>query len=197
MRNARVAVLVGTKGRGSNMAALALAGQTDLMPASVVLVVAPRPTTPALETAAEIGVPTVVLDWKSEGYPGALLAALKTAEVDIVCLAGYMTLLPDAVLEAFPGRVLNIHPALLPKFGGKGMYGHHVHEAVIAAGEAESGCSVHLVTPVYDEGEVVVQLRCSVEPGDTPETLAARVLMLEHKAYPMAVAEVWRRARGT
>lgn len=179
------------------MAALARAGQSGAMPASVVLVVAPRSTTPALETAAELGVPSVVLDWKAEGYPAALLSALREAEADIVCLAGYMTLLPDVVLAAFPGRVLNIHPALLPKFGGKGMYGHHVHEAVLAAGEPESGASVHLVTPVYDEGEVVVQLRCPVEAGDTPETLAARVLTLEHKAYPMAVAEVWSRARGS
>ena len=197
MRDARVAVLVGTKGRGSNMAALVKAGQAGEMPAVVVLVVAPRSSTPALETAAELGVPTVVLDWKADGYSAALMAALLDAQIDIVCLAGYMTLLPDAVLEGFPGRVLNIHPALLPKFGGKGMYGHHVHEAVIAAGEAESGCSVHLVTPVYDEGEVVVQLHCPVEADDTPETLAARVLTLEHQAYPMAVAEVWSRARGS
>ena len=197
MRDARVAVLVGSKGRGSNMAALAQAGQSGAMPGQVVLVVAPLASTPALETAADLGVPTAVLSWKADGYAEALLAALQDAEVDIICLAGYMTLLPSVVLDAFPGRVLNIHPALLPKFGGKGMYGHHVHEAVVAAGERESGCTVHLVTPVYDEGQIVVQLRCPVGPNDTPESLAARVLELEHRAYPMAVAEVWSRAGST
>ncbi|MBX3111076.1 MAG: phosphoribosylglycinamide formyltransferase [Fimbriimonadaceae bacterium] len=193
-RDARVAVLVGTRGRGSNMAALVRAGQKGVIPAQVVLVVAPRADTPALQTAADLGVPTAVLRGGADGYAEALVAALAAAEVDIVCLAGYMTLLPEEVLANYPGRVLNVHPALLPKFGGKGMYGHHVHEAVVAAGESESGCTVHLVTPVYDEGEVVVQLRCPVGPGDSPEDLASRVLELEHKAYPMAVAEVWRRA---
>lgn len=106
---------------------------------------------------------------------------------DFICLAGFMKLLPSEVLRAFPNRVLNIHPALLPKFGGKGMYGHHVHEAVLAAGEKESGCTVHLVTDQYDEGEILVQLCCPVRATDTPESLAARVLELEHRAYPEAV----------
>ncbi len=195
MRTERVAVLVGTKGRGSNMAALVDAGQCGAMPATVVLVIAPRAETPALEVAADKRVRTAVLDWKADGYASRLLEALTVAKVDIVCLAGYMTLLPGEVIDAYPGRVLNIHPALLPKFGGKGMFGHHVHKAVIAAGERESGASVHLVTRVYDEGEVIVQLRCKVEPEDTPETLAARVLELEHRAYPLAVAEVCNRAK--
>ncbi|MFN3683119.1 MAG: formyltransferase family protein, partial [Fimbriimonadaceae bacterium] len=108
----------------------------------------------------------------------------------LVCLAGYMRLLPKEVLDSFPNRVLNIHPALLPKFGGKGMYGMRVHEAVLRAGEAESGCTVHLVNERYDEGPIVVQLRCPVLPDDTPETLAARVLELEHRAYPEAVRKV-------
>jgi phosphoribosylglycinamide formyltransferase-1 len=100
--------------------------------------------------------------------------------------------LPLEVLSLFPNRVLNIHPALLPKFGGKGMYGHHVHEAVLAAGEAESGCSVHFVNERYDEGAVILQKVCPVLPDDTPDTLAARVLVLEHQAYPEALAKVIR-----
>ncbi|HSI73564.1 MAG TPA: formyltransferase family protein, partial [Fimbriimonas sp.] len=91
-----------------------------------------------------------------------------------------------------PNRVLNIHPALLPKFGGKGMYGRRVHEAVLAAGETESGCTIHLVTPVYDEGPIILQKTCPVLEGDTPETLATRVLQVEHEAYPEALAKVIR-----
>ena len=101
-----------------------------------------------------------------------------------------MKKLPIEVLHRYPGRVLNIHPSLLPKFGGKGMYGHHVHEAVIAAHEPESGCTVHVVTENYDEGPIVLQLRCPVESGDSPDTLAARVLELEHRAYPLAIKKV-------
>jgi phosphoribosylglycinamide formyltransferase-1 len=95
--------------------------------------------------------------------------------------------LPSEILAQFPGRVLNIHPALLPKHGGKGMYGIRVHEAVIEAGDSESGCTVHLVTEQYDEGQIVVQLRCPVLAEDTPTTLAARVLELEKQAYPAAI----------
>jgi phosphoribosylglycinamide formyltransferase-1 len=98
-----------------------------------------------------------------------------------------MRLLPEEVLAAFPNRVLNIHPALLPKFGGKGMYGMHVHEAVVAARETESGCTVHFVNEHYDEGAILHQRRCPVLPDDTPETLAARVLEQEHLAYPEAI----------
>ena len=106
----------------------------------------------------------------------------------LVCLAGFLRLLPEEVLRSRP--VLNIHPSLLPKFGGKGMYGLRVHEAVIQARETESGCTVHRVTPVYDEGEVVVQMRCPVMAEDTPESLAARVLELEQQAYPEAVRRI-------
>ena len=99
-------------------------------------------------------------------------------------------LLPLEVIEAFPNRVLNVHPSLLPRHGGPGMYGARVHEAVLASGDRESGCTVHLVTERYDEGQVVLQARCPVFAGDTPETLAARILELEHRAYPDAVRRV-------
>ena len=106
-----------------------------------------------------------------------------------------MRLLPDLVLESKPGRVLNIHPSLLPKFGGAGMYGMHVHRAVLNAGESETGCTVHRVSPIYDAGEFVLQRRCPVMANDTAETLAARVLALEHLAYPEALQMELRRAR--
>lgn len=101
-----------------------------------------------------------------------------------------MRLLPSEVLERYPNRVLNIHPALLPKFGGKGMYGMHVHKAVVEAEESESGCTVHYVNERYDEGAIILQLRCEVRPTDTPEDVAARVLKLEHKAFAEALALV-------
>ncbi|HXH62363.1 MAG TPA: formyltransferase family protein, partial [Fimbriimonadaceae bacterium] len=112
---------------------------------------------------------------------------LEKERIDVVCLAGFMVLLPVNIVHKYAGRILNIHPALLPKFGGKGMYGIRVHQAVIAAGEKESGCSVHVVTEKYDEGPILLQKRCPVLTDDTPETLADRVLDLEHTAYPEAL----------
>ncbi len=182
---ARIAVMVGSRGRGSNMRRLIEAGRAGEFPASVDCILAPTPDSPAVQSAHEMGIPTTILSPKSPDYPSDLARALEG--VDLICLAGFMSLFPAEVLAQHPGRVLNIHPALLPKFGGKGMYGMHVHQAVLAAGETESGCTVHLVTPIYDEGRILVQLSCPVEPDDSPETLAARVLRLEHQAYPVAV----------
>lgn len=187
VKRARLAILVGSKGRGSNMRALAGACRSGQIPADVAVVVSPVSESQAVDAAHEMDLAIQVARPKDPDYATALLTALAQANVDIVCLAGLMTKLPVEVLQAYPGRILNIHPALLPKFGGKGMYGHHVHEAVIAAGEAESGCSVHVVTEEYDEGPVVLQESCPVVPGDTAETLATRVLALEHQVYPRAV----------
>jgi formyltetrahydrofolate-dependent phosphoribosylglycinamide formyltransferase len=187
MGKARVAVMVGPKGRGSNMAALAAACAAGKVDAEIAVVIAPKEGSPALDRASELGLKTAVVE-PGDGFGERLLAAFEGCQ--IVCLAGFLRLLPPDVLAAFPDRVLNIHPALLPKFGGKGMYGHHVHEAVLAAGESESGCTVHLVTEKYDEGRILVQKRCTVLPEDTPDTLAARVLELEHAAYPEALLQV-------
>ncbi len=185
----KVGILVGTKGRGSNMLALIQACQSGSVPASVGVVVAPSSTAPALEFAAASGVSTTVVE-PGDDYGSRLLQALQGCTV--LCLAGLMRMLPAEVLAAFPGRVLNIHPALLPKFGGKGMFGMHVHRAVIEAGERESGCTVHLVTHIYDEGPILVQKICRVFPDDTSESLAQRVLTLEHEAYPQALNKVLR-----
>ena len=186
-----VAILTGTKGRGSNMTSLIHHAQSGEIPADIALVVSPKDGTQAVEKARSLGVSVAILSPKSENYAEELLETLVDHKVTLICLAGYMTLLPPTVLEAFPNRVLNIHPALLPKFGGKGMYGSHVHEAVIAAGETESGCTVHFVTEHYDEGAPSLQYACPVWPDDTPETLAARVLELEAKAYPAAIRQLF------
>ena len=160
-----------------------------IVPATVEIVIAPAPGSDAEAVAASLNVETSVVA-PGEDYGERLLSAL--LKCDWVCLAGFLRILPTQVLDRFPDRILNIHPALLPKFGGKGMYGHHVHEAVLKAGESESGCSVHLVNEHYDEGRIVLQKTCAVLPDDTPESLASRVLALEHQAYPEALAKVIR-----
>ncbi|MGE5802506.1 MAG: formyltransferase family protein, partial [Gemmatimonadota bacterium] len=120
-----------------------------------------------------------------------LLAALH--EIEIVVLAGYLKLVPAAVVRQFRGRMINIHPALLPDFGGPGMYGHHVHEAVLASGARESGATVHFVNEAFDRGEIIAQEKVRIEPGDTPDSLAARVLEAEHRLLPRVVLELARR----
>jgi phosphoribosylglycinamide formyltransferase 1 len=166
------------------MRALAEACASGQVPAVVQVVVAPKAESQAIETARSLGLRVEIVPPGDE-YGPRLLAAL--AGCDWICLAGLMRLLPFEVLQAFPNRILNIHPALLPRFGGKGMYGRHVHEAVIQSGEKESGVTIHYVNEHYDEGEILLQLRCEVRPDDTPETLAARVLKLEHEAYAKAL----------
>lgn len=183
----RVAVLVGSKGRGSNMAAIVAACKAGNVDAEAAIVVSPKAGTKAVLRAESLGAPVEVIHHKADDYAEALLNTLKKHKIDLICLAGYMTLLPAGVVHKYDERILNIHPALLPKFGGKGMYGMHVHNAVIAAGGTESGCTVHFVNEVYDDGAVLIQKRCAVAPDDTPDTLADKVLDLEHAAYPEAI----------
>ncbi len=137
-----------------------------------------------VERATRAGLP-VAVESKGPGFADRVWAAVRTFAPDYVCLAGWLHLLP--IPADFKGKVLNIHPALLPKFGGKGMYGRHVHEAVLAAGETESGCTVHFADDTYDTGEMILQKRVPVLPADTPETLAARVFAAECEAYPEAI----------
>lgn len=156
----------------------------------VVVVIGTRAAAPAIERARAAGVPTAIVRPGRDDaeYAERLLQVLRAHDVDLICLAGYMRLLPQRVVEEYAWRVVNIHPALLPKFGGKGMYGSHVHEAVLAAGERVSGCTVHFVDALYDHGPVILQTEVPVLPDDTPETLAARILPEEHKTYVKAVA---------
>jgi phosphoribosylglycinamide formyltransferase-1 len=138
-----------------------------------------------LEIARQHGVPTHVFNDSAD--PAEWCRALALAQADLVVLAGYLRRVPAAVLVAYGGRVLNIHPALLPRHGGPGMYGRRVHEAVLAAGDASSGATVHLVTEEYDRGPILGQARVPVLPGDTPDSLAQRVLEIEHRLLPAAV----------
>lgn len=185
----RVAVLV--SGGGTNLQAL-LDALHDSPIARVARVISNRADAGALDRARRASVPTTVV--KNPADSKELLAALRDAE--LVVLAGYLKLVPRAVVERFPGRMINIHPALLPDFGGPGMYGHHVHEAVLASGAQESGATVHLVDEAFDRGEIIAQERVPILDGDTPERLAARVLEAEHRLLPRVVLEIAKGLRG-
>jgi len=187
----RIAVLLsGRSGRGSNMQAIAEACADGRIDGRVVLVLGNAAESPALARARELGLRAESLSTRQDGatYADALRALLHDARIDLICLAGYMRKVPDPVVSAYAGRILNIHAALLPAFGGKGMYGHHAHQAVLDYGVKVSGCTVHFVDGDYDTGPIVLQTPVVVQEDDTVETLAARVLAAEHQAYPRAVA---------
>ncbi len=185
----RIAVLLsGRSGRGSNMQAIAEACADGRIDGQVVLVLGNSPDSPALARAREMGLRAESLSTRQDGAADALLALLHDAHIDLICLAGYMRKVPDPVVSAYAGRILNIHAALLPAFGGKGMYGYHAHQAVLDYGVKVSGCTVHFVDGDYDTGPIVLQTPVVVQEDDTVETLAARVLTAEHQTYPRAVA---------
>lgn len=178
-------------GRGSNFRAIHAAIADGRLHACIRLLVASRPGTEAAAFAAQKGIPVreeSKAQRAGETYAGELLQDLRSHDVDFIALCGYMHLLPALVVRAFRNRITNIHPALLPAFGGKGMYGRRVHEAVLASGAAVSGATVHYVDEEYDHGPVILQRSVRVMPGDTPEELAARVLAVEHAIYPEALA---------
>jgi phosphoribosylglycinamide formyltransferase-1 len=184
----RLAVLA--SGRGSNLQAIiehfdSLARERV---ASVVLVASNRADAPALIRAATASIDTAHFNAGDDGTE--LLDLLRKHRVDLVVLAGYLKRIPSKVIREYSGRMMNIHPALLPAFGGEGMYGARVHEAVLASGATESGATVHLVDDEYDRGAIIAQWRIPVNAAETAETLAARVLNVEHVVYPRAVEMV-------
>lgn len=181
----RLAVLA--SGRGSNLQAIiehfdSLARERV---ARVALVASNRPDSPALIRAATASIDIAHFNAGDDG--SELLALLQKFRIDLVVLAGYLKRIPPRVIREYAGRIINIHPALLPAFGGEGMYGARVHEAVIASGARQSGATVHLVDDEYDRGPIVAQWRVPVNQSDTAESLAARVLGVEHVVYPRAV----------
>ena len=179
-------------GRGSNFHAILSAVDHGRIPrARIRLVVSNNSTAGILEIARDHALPAIHLSQKQfpdeQAFVDALLGVLRKHNVNLIVLAGYLKQLPPQLVRAYKNRIINIHPALLPKFGGQGMYGMHVHEAVIASGEKVSGASVHAVDEEYDHGSILLQRTIPVLPGDTPETLAARVLAVEHQLYPEAL----------
>jgi phosphoribosylglycinamide formyltransferase-1 len=160
--------------------------------AKVTLVLSNRPQAKVLERAAALGVDAFFFDRTQFYETGEVLMMLRRRETDLVVLAGFLWLVPGDVIEAFRGRIVNIHPALLPGFGGKGMYGDRVHRAVLDAGCAESGITIHYVNELYDSGDIIFQARCQVLPGDDADTLAQRVHELEYRYYPEVISQLVR-----
>lgn len=158
--------------------------------ARVALVLSNKPDAPVLERAAKLNVDTVFFDRHQFYDTDEVLRMLLEKETDLIVLAGFLWLVPGYLINAFRGRIVNIHPALLPSYGGKGMYGDKVHAAVIAAGEKESGITVHYVNEVYDSGDIIFQARCEVLPDDDVHTLAARVHNLEYEYFTVIVEKV-------
>ncbi|MEG0796719.1 MAG: phosphoribosylglycinamide formyltransferase [Odoribacter sp.] len=142
-----------------------------------------------LERAKKYDLPTYLFNREEMRNPDNILKQLKQQGIDYIILAGFLWLMPDCITRAYPNRIINIHPALLPAYGGKGMFGHHVHDAVIAAGEKESGITIHYVNQHYDEGTTIFQAKCPVVSGDTPDTLAAKVHELEYQHFPRVIQE--------
>src|SRR5215831_17324187 len=191
MTRKRVAILI--SGRGSNMAALIEAAKAADYPAEIALVISNRPDAAGLARARAEGISTAVIDHTRygkdrEAFDRALHAELEAHRIELVCLAGFMRLLSPWLVERWHGRMINIHPALLPAFKGL-----DTHRRALAAGVRLHGCTVHYVTPGMDEGPIIAQAAVPVLPGDTAESLAARVLAAEHRLYPAALARV---ARG-
>ncbi|MCB1650485.1 MAG: phosphoribosylglycinamide formyltransferase [Alphaproteobacteria bacterium] len=184
-----LAVLI--SGSGSNLQALIDACKAPDYPAQINIVISNRPDAYGLERAKKEGIPAIAIDHKDytsrAAFEAALQNALEQHPVDLICLAGFMRILTAEFIEKWPHKIINTHPALLPKFGGKGMYGEHVHQAVLNAGETESGASIHYVIPEVDQGPLILQQSVPVRPNDTIETLSARVIDQEHIIYPRAV----------
>ncbi|MBY0424492.1 MAG: phosphoribosylglycinamide formyltransferase [Cytophagales bacterium] len=158
--------------------------------AEVVLILTNKPDAYVLTRAQNLEVPSRIFT-RSEYYESdVIIHELKEKKVDLIVLAGFLWKVPKNLIQAFPDKIVNIHPALLPKYGGKGMYGHHVHEAVVAAKEKISGITVHYVNEHYDEGKIIRQATCELQPSETPDTLAAKIHELEYAHFPLAVEEV-------
>lgn len=183
----RVAVMI--SGRGSNLAALVKACTAVEYPAKIVLVIANRPEAGGLEFASANAIPAVVVDHHEftdrAAHEKEIARHLAAHRVELICLAGYMRILSQGFVQQWPDKILNIHPSLLPEFPGL-----HTHQRVLDAGHTEHGCTVHYVNEVLDGGAVIMQAKLPVLPGDTATSLAARVLKLEHKLYPQALARV-------
>ncbi|MBC7808422.1 MAG: phosphoribosylglycinamide formyltransferase [Akkermansiaceae bacterium] len=191
MSSLRLAVFVGSHGRGSNLMAIQSAVSAGNLPAEIVCVIGTRADAPAIARAKQAGLPTKIVSPKDRSdaeYADVLLRVLRGANADTIALAGYMRRLPSPVVQSFPNRIVNIHPSLLPAFGGHGMYGEKVHQAVIDTGVKVSGCTVHFVDEEFDTGPIISQKVVPVEDDDTAQTLAARILPYEHAAFPEALA---------
>ncbi|MBO7101880.1 MAG: phosphoribosylglycinamide formyltransferase [Bacteroidales bacterium] len=186
----RLAILGSGNGTNAQQISEYFAGRTDV---EVACIIYNKKDAYIAQRAKNLGIEAHYFGRADFYENGRVLDYLREKQVDWVILAGFLWLVPEAMLDAYPNRIINIHPALLPRYGGKGMYGHHVHEAVVAAGERESGITIHIVDHQYDRGTTLFQARCSVTPDDTPDTLAAKIHLLEKEHFPRVIDETIKR----
>jgi phosphoribosylglycinamide formyltransferase-1 len=177
-------LVIFASGAGSNAAAI-IDWFEQNGKARVALIVCNKPGAGVLSIAQRKGIPTLLINKQTTGEE--LVAAIAPHRPALVILAGYLWKIPAAMTQYFPNAIINIHPALLPRYGGKGMYGAHVHQAVVAAGEQESGITIHYVNEEYDEGNIIVQAHCRLSASDTPDTLATKIHQLEHFYFPRTI----------
>jgi phosphoribosylglycinamide formyltransferase-1 len=186
----RLAILGSGNGTNAQQISEYFAGRTDV---EVACIIYNKRDAYIAQRAKNLGIEARYFGRADFYDNGTVLRYLQEKHADWVILAGFLWLVPDDILAAYPNRIINIHPALLPKYGGRGMYGHHVHEAVVAAGERESGITIHIVDNHYDRGTTLFQARCTVTPDDTPDTLAAKIHLLEKEHFPRVIDETIKR----
>ena len=179
----RIAIFV--SGGGTNLQRIAeyFAPNDDV---EIVCVVSNNKDAYANQRAKNLGIPLLLVD-KETFSSEKFVERMKSLDLDLIVLAGFLWLIPQALIEAFPNKIINIHPALLPKYGGKGFYGHHVHEAVVAAHEKESGITIHYVNEKYDSGSIIFQKKVALTPNDTPDDVAAKIHILEQENFPVVI----------
>lgn len=186
-------IVVFASGSGTNFQSIIDAVNRGILPARIAGLVTNKAGIPAIQRARKANIPVRVLNpaefSNNESYANQLLNQLQEWKTDLIVLAGYLRKIPAEIVRHFPKRILNIHPALLPKYGGKGFYGSKVHEAVIEAGDKETGCTVHIVTNNFDEGPILAQAKVEVLENDSPDELAQRVLKQEHKLLPEVIKQ--------
>ncbi len=187
----RLAILGSGNGTNAQQISEYFAGRTDV---EVACIIYNKRDAYIAQRAKNLGIEAQYFGRADFYENGRVLDYLCEKKADWVILAGFLWLVPEDILAAYPGRIINIHPALLPNYGGKGMYGHHVHEAVVAAGEKESGITIHIVDQHYDRGTTLFQARCTVTPDDTPDTLAAKIHLLEKEYFPKVIDETIKRS---
>ena len=158
---------------------------------AVGLIVSNNKNAQVLERAQKHGIPSTLINRIDFYEPKKILTVLKNHDIQFIALAGFLWLVPKYLIDAYPNKIINLHPALLPKFGGKGMYGMAVHKAVLDAHETESGITVHFVNEKYDAGQIIARIRCAVEKSDTPESLANKIHLLEHYHYPRVIESLF------
>ena len=175
-------------GNGTNLQRIAeyFANNKDV---EIVNVVCNNPKAYSIERAKNLGIPLRMIN-REEFRSEAFIKELQDLQINLIVLAGFLCKIPENLVKAFPKKIVNIHPALLPKYGGKGFYGEHVHEAVVAAKEAQSGITVHYVNEIYDSGEIILQARVSLDEKETPDSLAAKIHHLEQAYFPIAIEQV-------